>query len=76
MMDVNFYAPFILSQEALPHLEKTKGNIVFISSVAGVCERENIILFFLYGKFNNIISKAPATRSTRSAPATPPARRR
>ena len=76
-MDVNFYAPFILSQEALPHLEKTKGNIVFISSVAGVYVREKIsYCFFLYGKFNNIISKAPATRSTRSAPATPPARLR
>ena len=34
-MDLNLTANFVLTKHALPHLEKTKGNIVYISSVAG-----------------------------------------
>jgi len=36
MMDVNVRAVFRLSREAIPHLEKTGGTIVNISSVAGL----------------------------------------
>ena len=32
VMDVNYFAAFILAREAIPHLEKVKGNIVFTSS--------------------------------------------
>ena len=35
-MDVNINGPFFLSQAALPHLLKSKGNIVNISSTAGL----------------------------------------
>lgn len=35
-LDVNLTAPFLLAQAAAPHLEKTSGLIVFISSVHGV----------------------------------------
>ncbi len=38
VFDVNFFAGFVLSTAAIPHLEKTRGNIVFTS--AG-CEHEN-----------------------------------
>ncbi len=34
MMDLNFFSPMALTQAALPHIRKTKGNIIFISSVA------------------------------------------
>ncbi len=33
--DLNYRAAFLLTKHALPHLEKTKGNILFISSVLG-----------------------------------------
>ncbi|HQR05072.1 MAG: SDR family oxidoreductase [Proteobacteria bacterium] len=36
VFDINVNGPFYLSRAALPHLEKTKGNIVNISSAAGV----------------------------------------
>ncbi len=32
VMAVNYFAPFILAREAIPFLEKVKGNIVFTSS--------------------------------------------
>ncbi len=32
---VNCFAPLALTREALPHIRKVKGNIVFISSVFG-----------------------------------------
>ncbi len=35
ILAVNFMAPFILAQEALPHIRKVKGNIVFINSATG-----------------------------------------
>ena len=33
LFNVNFHAAVLLTKFALPHLEKTKGNIVYISSV-------------------------------------------
>ena len=33
IMDINIRAPFKLTQLAIPHLRKTKGNIVNISSL-------------------------------------------
>ena len=35
MMDINLHAVFVLMQKCVPHLEKTEGNIVNVSSVAG-----------------------------------------
>lgn len=35
MMALNVRAPFLLTKYAEPHLEKTKGNILYISSGAG-----------------------------------------
>ncbi len=32
---VNFFAPLALTREALPHIRKVKGNVIFISSVGG-----------------------------------------
>eukprot|EP00095_Tigriopus_kingsejongensis_P009759 maker-scaffold422_size175911-snap-gene-0.31 protein:Tk09759 transcript:maker-scaffold422_size175911-snap-gene-0.31-mRNA-1 annotation:"PREDICTED: 3-oxoacyl-" len=34
-LELNLIAPFLLTQAALPHLEKAKGNILYISSIAG-----------------------------------------
>ncbi len=34
-MDINTKAAFVLTRESIPHLIKTKGNIVHISSVTG-----------------------------------------
>lgn len=36
MMAVNLRSVFLLSHFAVPHLEKTKGNIVNVSSIAGI----------------------------------------
>ncbi len=35
-LDLNLVSNVLLTKHALPHLEKTKGNIAFISSVAGM----------------------------------------
>uniref|UniRef100_A0AC34R6Y2 Uncharacterized protein n=1 Tax=Panagrolaimus sp. JU765 TaxID=591449 RepID=A0AC34R6Y2_9BILA len=35
VLDVNLKAPIALTELAIPHLEKTKGNVVNVSSVAG-----------------------------------------
>ncbi len=35
-LDLNLTSNFVLTKHALPHLEKTRGNIVYISSVAGI----------------------------------------
>ncbi|KAI3422315.1 hypothetical protein GPALN_012838 [Globodera pallida] len=37
LMDVNVKSMIRLSQLAVPHLQKTKGNIVNVSSIAGIC---------------------------------------
>lgn len=36
VMDLNFYAPVLLTQKLLPGLRKTRGRIVFVSSVDGL----------------------------------------
>ncbi len=36
-MQINLTAPMLISREAMPHLLKTQGNIVNISSTAGIC---------------------------------------
>jgi len=36
IFDVNVKSSFLLAKEAFPHLEKTRGSIVFISSVGGL----------------------------------------
>jgi short-subunit dehydrogenase len=36
VFQINTIGPFMLSQMALPHLKKTKGSIVFVSSLAGL----------------------------------------
>ena len=33
--NLNFFCPVVMTKEALPHLEKTKGNIVYVSSILG-----------------------------------------
>ena len=35
VMDFNLTSQFVLTREALPHVRKTRGNFVFISSLAG-----------------------------------------
>lgn len=39
-LGLNLVAPFVLTRQALPHLEKTKGNILYMSSVAGKCGKQ------------------------------------
>ncbi len=34
-MALNFNCPVAMTKEALPHLRKTKGNILYVSSIAG-----------------------------------------
>ena len=57
MMDVNLKSVFHLCQLALTHLEKTKGNIVNVSSVAGVRSFPGILSY--------CISKAGLDQLTR-----------
>ena len=59
MFDINLRSVFFLSQKCIPHLEKTKGNIVNVSSVAGTRSFPNILA---YG-----VSKAGIDQLTRSA---------
>ena len=33
--NLNFFCPVVMTKEALPHLEKTKGSIVQVSSIVG-----------------------------------------
>ena len=35
VMELNLKAPIHLTKMSLPHLEKTKGNIIMVSSAAG-----------------------------------------
>lgn len=57
MMAVNLDSVFHLMQLALPHLEKTRGNIVNISSVTGVRSFPNILAY--------CVSKAGVDQLTR-----------
>ena len=59
MMNINVRVVFSLMQKCVPHLEKTKGNIVNVSSVAGTRAFPNILA---YG-----VSKAAVDQLTRCA---------
>jgi NAD(P)-dependent dehydrogenase (short-subunit alcohol dehydrogenase family) len=59
MMDINLRSVFHLIQLALPHLKKTKGNIVNVSSVTG--------LRAFPGVFSYCVSKAGVDQLTRVA---------
>ncbi len=37
---INFKSCFVMTKAALPHLEKTKGSIVYVSSLTGEKEHE------------------------------------
>ena len=45
MMNVNLRSIFFMMQKCVPHLEKTKGNIVNVSSVAGVRAFPNVLAY-------------------------------
>jgi NAD(P)-dependent dehydrogenase (short-subunit alcohol dehydrogenase family) len=45
MMNINLRSVFYLIQKCLPHLEKTKGNIVNVSSVAGTRAFPNVLAY-------------------------------
>lgn len=59
MFDINLRSVFFMMQKCVPHLEKTKGNIVNVSSVAGTRSFPNILA---YG-----VSKAGIDQLTRCA---------
>ena len=40
VMNLNYMSPLVLTREALPHVRKTQGNVVFISSVGGTRTKE------------------------------------
>ena len=37
-LNLNLTSHFLLTKSALPHLEKTKGNLLYVSSIAGINE--------------------------------------
>ena len=43
--NLNFFCPVVMTKEALPHLEKTKGNIVHVSSIVGMFQNGLIPIF-------------------------------
>ena len=57
MMNLNLRAVFCLTQKCVPHLEKTKGNIVNVSSVAGLRAFPNVLAY--------CVSKAAIDQLTR-----------
>jgi NAD(P)-dependent dehydrogenase (short-subunit alcohol dehydrogenase family) len=57
MMGVNLRAVFMLMQEAAPHLEKTRGNIVNVSSVTGLRSFPGVLAY--------CVSKAGVDQLTR-----------
>jgi NAD(P)-dependent dehydrogenase (short-subunit alcohol dehydrogenase family) len=57
MMNINLRSVFILMQKAVPHLAKTKGNIVNVSSVAGPRAFPNLLAY--------CVSKAATDQLTR-----------
>ncbi len=59
MMDVNVTSIFRLMQLALPHLEKTKGNVVNVSSVTGLRSFPGVLAY--------CVSKAALDQLTRCA---------
>jgi NAD(P)-dependent dehydrogenase (short-subunit alcohol dehydrogenase family) len=59
MMNINLRAVFVMSQKCVPHLEKTKGNIVNVSSVSGARAFPNVLAY--------CVSKAGVDHLTRCA---------
>ncbi len=57
MMDINLRSVFFMMQKCIPHLEKTKGNVVNVSSVAGTRSFPNVLAY--------CISKAGIDQLTR-----------
>ena len=57
MFDINLRSLFFLTQKCIPHLEKTKGNIVNVSSVAGTRSFPNVLAY--------CVSKAGVDQLTR-----------
>lgn len=57
MININLRAVFYFSQKCIPHLEKSKGNIVNVSSVAGTRAFPNILAY--------CVSKAAVDQLTR-----------
>jgi NAD(P)-dependent dehydrogenase (short-subunit alcohol dehydrogenase family) len=57
MMNINLRAVFYMMQKCVPHLEKTKGNVVNISSVAGLRSFPNVLAY--------CVSKAAVDQLTR-----------
>ncbi len=58
-MNINTKAAFILTQKSIPHLLKTKGNIVHVSSVTGLRAFPNVVAYNM--------SKAAVDQLTRTA---------
>lgn len=59
MFDINLRSVFFLMQKCIPYLEKTKGNIVNVSSVAGTRAFPNVLAY--------CVSKAGVDQLTRCA---------
>ncbi|HUF04074.1 MAG TPA: glucose 1-dehydrogenase [Aridibacter sp.] len=59
MMDINLRTVFYLTQHCVPHLEKSKGSIVNVSSVAGTRAFPNVLAY--------CVSKAGLDQFTRCA---------
>ena len=59
MLNINLRSVFALMQRCLPHLEKTKGNIVNVSSVTGTRAFPNVLAY--------CVSKAGVDQLTRCA---------
>lgn len=57
MMNINLRSVFVLSQKCVPHLEETKGNIINVSSVAGMRSFPNVLAY--------CVSKAAIDQLTR-----------
>jgi NAD(P)-dependent dehydrogenase (short-subunit alcohol dehydrogenase family) len=57
MMNINLRAVFYMMQKIVPHLEKTKGNVVNLSSVAGLRAFPNVLAY--------CVSKAAIDQLTR-----------
>lgn len=70
LLQINVRAAFLLTQEAVPHLEKSgHGNIVFVSSVAGYVPMDDIgaysIMKSALNGINKALSQSLARRSIR-----------
>ena len=50
--NLNYFCPVVMTKEALPHLEKTKGSIVHVSSSIGkVAKRQDVSMPRMGKKF-------------------------